>query len=90
MTRYLATYAYDDARDGGAGYVGLYADARDAVWYALQDYLSHAPDYTAPDWYRVDVYSYDGPCSEDYEAYEDCAALDSGDDGDVLHLDTGM
>lgn len=90
MTRYLVTYAYDDARDGGAGYVGLYDSARDAVSAALAEWDRWADWPAALYWYRVDVYRYDGPCSEDYDAYEDCPALERGDDGDVLHLDSGM
>ena len=90
MTSYLATYAYDDGGDGGAGYIGLYDRVTDAVGDALRDYMWRSLDYMSTGWYRVDVYRYDGASLEDYEAYEDCSALDRGEDGDVLHLDTGM
>ena len=93
MTRYLLTYADcicadTEDEDGGAGPLGLYDSRSDAITAALFDVWDSGIWYTRPgDWYRVDVYSYDGDGTDECEIYEDFEPIDRGDDGDVLHMD---
>lgn len=92
MTRYLLTYADciradTEDEDGGAGPLGLYDSRSDAIADALHDVWDSGIWYTGPgDWYRVDVYSYDGDGADACEIYETFDAIDRGDDGDVLHM----
>lgn len=93
MARYLLTYADcirsdTEDEDGGAGPLGLYDSRSDAIAAALFEVWDCGIWYTAPgDWYRVDVYTYDGDGTDKCEIYEDFEPIDQGDDGDVLHMD---
>lgn len=92
MTRYLLTYADcircdTEDEDGGAGALGLFDSRADAIAAALFEIWNSGIWYTDPgDWYRVDVYSYDGEIQDADDIYEDLDAIDDGDDGDVLHM----
>ena len=90
MTQYLATYSYDDGDGGGASALGLYIAPELAVSRAVYDFSHEAPIYAdeadGRAWYRVDVFTYDGDCMDQDEAFED--VMDSyGEDGDILHID---
>lgn len=93
MTRYLLTYADcircdTEDEDGGAGALGLFDRRADAIAAALFEIYDSGIWYTDPgDWYRVDVYSYDGEIQDADDIYETFSAIDSGYDGDVLHMD---
>lgn len=95
MTTYLAAYEYDSGDStGGAGALGLYTDPAKAVAVALDYFMTESDDYVDEDgdedgWLRVDVWDADGAATED-EAWDMWMDENLTDEGDVLHLDTGM
>lgn len=95
MTTYLAAYEYDDGTGfGGAGPLGLYTDPAKAVADALDYFVTESPDYVDEDgdedgWLRVDVWSVEDAADED-AAWDMWRDEELTDDGDVLHIDTGM
>lgn len=93
MTTYLAAYEYDTGDGtGGAGPLGLYTDPAKAVAAALDYFVTESGDCEdgyEDCWLRVDVWDADGATTEDaaWDMWRDEALTD---EGDVLHLDTGM
>lgn len=92
MTRYLLTYMSCTAEDTDHEEVhghalSLFDREGDAVASALFELWDDGIYYTdAGDWWRIDVYTYDGPMSDPDEIYETLDAIDAGEDGDVLHM----